>query len=191
MDLNFEQLLATHNQKFKEAEVYSNWMPPDAEYIVSFIKLDRGTFAKDGDSLPWWRLTGRIEDIQDEALNGKEFTVGYYTSQTFGLLKGAVQTLSGEPVDDLAKADAILDATVGLVGRVKVETTTSKKNGKDYTNCYIQEVIDTTSAGAPSEGVAADDGALVPEDAVVDEVPAQPTLADVPAVPAEAPPQAG
>lgn len=148
MDLNFEQLLASHNQEFKEAEVFSNWMPPDGEYIVSLTKLDTGTFAKDGVSLPWWRLTGRIENVQDENLNGKEFPVGYYTSRAFGILKGAVGTLAGEPVDDLGQAHIILAESVGRVIRTKVETTTSKKNGKNYTNCYIQEVIATTDVGS-------------------------------------------
>lgn len=148
MDLNFEQLLATHNQEFKESEVFSNWMPPDGEYIVSLIKLDTGTFAKDGVSLPWWRLTGRIEDVQDENLNGKEFSVGYYTSRAFGILKGAAQALCGHPVDDLAEAHTILAESIGEVIRAKVETTISKKNGKNYTNCYIQEVIDTTETAS-------------------------------------------
>lgn len=182
MDLNFEQLLATHNQEFKESEVFSNWMPPDAEYIVSLVKLDTGTFAKDGVSLPWWRLTGRIEDVQDEKLNGKEFSVGYYTSRAFGILKGAVQALSGEAIDDLPQADAELEASLGKVIRAKVATSKSKKDGKDYTNCYIQEVIDTTVAEAPAEAAVETVDGSIPV-----ETQAEPTLAD--AIPAEAPPQ--
>lgn len=184
MDLNFEQLLAQHNQEFKESEVFSNWMPDDGEYIVSLVKLDTGTFAKDGVSLPWWRLTGRIEDVQDEKINGKEFSVGYYTSRAFGILKGAVQMLSGEPIDDLAQAHIVLEESIGKVIRAKVETTTSKKNNKDYTNCYIQEVINTE---APAEAVAeAADVTAAPtvEAPAAVEAPAE-TLAD--AVPVEAP----
>lgn len=146
MDIGFEQLLAVHNQEFKESEVFNNWMPPDGEYIVSLIKLDTGTFAQDGVSLPWWRLTGRIEDVQDAALQGKEFSVGFYTSKAFGILKGAVQALSGEQIDGLAEAHIILAESVGKVIRAKIETTKSAKTGKKYTNCYIQEVIDTTTS---------------------------------------------
>ena len=69
MDLNFEQMLAEHNQNFKESEVYSDWMPDDGEYIVSLIKLAKGSSTKDGVNVVWWRLTGRIEDVQDEKLN--------------------------------------------------------------------------------------------------------------------------
>lgn len=146
MDLNFEQLLAEHNQSFKEAEVYSNWMPDDGEYIVSIVKFDKGISTKDGDSLGWWKLTGRIEDVQDEKLNGKEFPVGYYTSKAYGILKGAARVLSGNSdLNDLAEAHAILEASPGSVLRVKVRTSISKKNSKEYTNCFILEVINTTT----------------------------------------------
>ena len=151
MDLAFEQLLAEHNQEFKEAEVYSNWMPPDGEYIVSIVKLDNGSSSKDGKDLLWWRLTGRIEDVQDEKLNGKEFTVGYYTSRAFGILKGAANTLSGEPVDDLGAAHAVLEASIGMVTRAKVSTSFSDKYKKDFTNCYIQEVINTTTEASAED----------------------------------------
>lgn len=153
MDLNFEQLLANHNQEYKEAEVYSNWMPPDAEYIVSIVKLDNGSSSKDGKDLLWWRLTGRIEDVQDEKLNGKEFTVGYYTNRAFGILKGAANTLSGDTINDLGEAHATLEAAVntGTVIRAKVTTSFSDKYKKDFTNCYIQEVIDTTTTASAGE----------------------------------------
>ena len=186
MDLNFEQLLAQHNQDFKEAEVYNNWMPPDGDYIVSLVKLDKGSSTKDGVSLAWWRLTGRIEDVQDEKLNGKEFPVGYYTSKAYGILKGVARTLSDDPLlDDLAEAHGVLEAAIGGVVRVKVKTSFSEKYKKDFTNCYIQEVINTTSeasAGdvsnattpAPIEtaiGDAPDSG--IPAEAVPAEVPAE------------------
>lgn len=182
MDLNFEQLLAAHNQEFKEAEVYSTWMPDDGEYIVSLIKLDKGSTSKDGVDLLWWKLTGRIEDVQDEKLNGKEFTVGYYTSKAFGILKGAVQMLTGEQIDDLAQAHAILEASLGTVIRAKIATAPSKKHpGRNFTNCYIQEVINTTTE-TPTD--------VEPEVAgtVGGGVPAEATIAnEVPAVPAEIP----
>lgn len=152
MDLNFEQLLAQHNQEFKEAEVYSNWMPDDGEYIVSIIKFDKGISTKDGDSLGWWKLTGRIEDVQDEKLNGREFPVGYYTSKAYGILKGAARVLSGNSeLNDLGEAHAVLEASPGSVLRVKVRTSISRKNNKEYTNCFILEVINTTTEVSPEE----------------------------------------
>ena len=155
MDLNFEQMLAQHNQNYKESEVYSDWMPDDGEYIVSLIKLTHDTASKNGEDFLWWRLTGRIEDVQDEKLNSREFSVGYYTSKVFGILKGAINVLAGREINDLAEAHAILEASIGLVARVRVRTSRSRKDGKDYTNCFILEVIDTTtSAGDNPETVA-------------------------------------
>ena len=154
MDLNFEQMLAQHNQEYKDAEVFSNWMPPDGEYIVSLIKLDNGTSSKDGVDTIWWKLIGRIEDVQDEKLNGKEFSVGYYSSKAFGVLKGAVKALNGDIIHDLGDAHVVLEASIGTIIRAKVETSTSRKNGKEYTNCYIQEVLDATASAGVDQAPA-------------------------------------
>ena len=199
MDLNFEQMLAQHNQEYKDAEVYNDWMPDDAEYIVSLIKLSKGSSTKDGVDVMWWNLKGRIEDVQDAKLNGKEFTVGYYTSKVFGILKGAVNVLAGVETDDLAEADGILEASIGAVLRVKVRTSRSKKDGKDYTNCYILEVINTTTEASaedvsnvtnpapvethlPEEATYCDPAPVEGQTEVVNAVPAE--------IPAEAPPVA-
>lgn len=174
MDLAFEQLLAEHNQAFKESEVYSNWMPPDGDYIASIVKFDSGEKAKDGVKTAWYKLTGRIEDVQDEKLNGKEFLINFYRSSAYGILKGDARLLSGNPLlDDLKEAYEALEASVGTVVRVKVVTSFSDKYKKDFTNCYIQEVINTTTetSAEPVEG----------QTDVQDEAPAE--------VPAEAPAQ--
>ena len=166
MDIGFEKLLADHNQEFQEAEVFNNWMPPDGEYIVSLVKLTTGTSKKDGADLMWWNLKGRIEDVQDENLNGQEFTVGYFTSKVFGILKGAVRVLAGQDVNDLAEANTVLEASIGSVIRAEVRTSRSQKNGQDYTNCYIKEVLvaeDTTSA---------EDVSNVATPAPIEEIPA-------------------
>ena len=190
MDLNFEQLLAAHNEEFKEAEVYNNWMPPDGEYIASLIKLTSDSTTKDGKDLIWWRLTGRIEHPGDEQLNGKEFSVGYYTSKAFGILKGAVKVLAGDVIHDLAEAHIVLEASIGKVIRVKVDTRPGKgaNAGKEFTNCYIQEVIDASAetAGDPLGGVAPD----VPDEAYSTPPAPIETVPEVQAdVPAEAPPE--
>lgn len=168
MDLAFEQLLAEHNQAFKESEVYSNWMPPDGEYIASLVKFDAGEKEKDGVRTAWYKLIGKIEveptvdplrEIQK--LKGKEFLVNFYRSSAYGILKGDARMLSGNPlVEDLKEAYEILEASIGLVVRVKIITSFSDKYKKDFTNCYIQEVIDTTtttSAEALTEPVAIGD----------------------------------
>lgn len=156
MDLDFEKLLAVHNADFAEAVVFDNWMPPDGEYIVSLTKLTAGSTSKNSVDLLWWRLTGRIEDVQDEQLNGKEFSAGYFTSKAFGILKGAVKTLVGQIIHDLGEAHVILEASIGKVVRVKIDTRPGKgaNAGRDFTNCYIQEVINTTTETASAEDVS-------------------------------------
>ena len=172
MDLNFEQMLAEHNQAFKESEVFSNWMPPDGEHIVSLIKFDSGVKEKDGANTAWYKLTGRIEDILDVKLNGKKFLVNFYRSTAYGILKGDARTLSRNPdLDDLKEAYEVLEASVGLVVRVKVITSFSDKYKKDFTNCYIQEVIDTTTEASAGEVPLTDDQAAQVETPA--EVPAE------------------
>jgi len=166
MDLAFEQLLAEHNQAFKESEVYSNWMPPDGDYIVSITNFDSGEKVKDGVKTAWYKLTGRIEDVQDEKLNGKEFPINFYRSSAYGILKGDARLLSGNPLlDDLKEAYEVLEASIGTVVRVKVVTSFSDKYKKDFTNCYIQEVINTTTeiSAEPIEG----------QTEILDEAPAE------------------
>ncbi len=180
MDLGFEQLLAEHNQNYKEAEVFSSWMPPDGEYITSLVKLNKGTSKKDGTDLLWWKLVGRIEDVQDEKLNGKEFTVGFYTSKAYGMLKGAIKDLTGDLIQDLKEAHTILEASIGKIIRVKVNTAFSDKYKKDFTNCYIQEVIDTTVETSAVEPAGSD---ILPDG--ITEAPAEVPVE----VPAEAPPE--
>jgi len=78
-------------------------------------------------------------------------------------------------LNDLGEAHAILEASPGQVLRVKVRTSISRKNGKEYTNCFILEVINTTT-----EATSADSKVLtVDATQEVIEAPAE--------VPAEAP----
>ena len=160
MDLGFEQLLAEHQQDFKDAEVYNNWMPPDGEYIASLVKFDAGEKKKDGVKTAWYKLTGCIEvektcpqDVQqNDKLAGKEFLINFYRSSAYGILKGDARMLSGNPLlDDLKEAYEVLEASIGLVVRVKIVTSFSDKYKKDFTNCYIQEVINTTTETSAEE----------------------------------------
>ena len=152
MDLGFEQLLAEHQGDFKDSEVYSNWMPPDGGYIVSLTKFDYGEKAKDGVRTAWYKLSGRIEDVQDEKLNGKEFLVNFYRSSAYGILKGDARIISGDSLlDNLKEAVEILEASAGTILRVEVKTAFSDKYKKDFTNCYIREVINTTTEASADE----------------------------------------
>lgn len=156
-DLAFEQMLAEHNQNYKEAEEYSDWMPPDNRkdecYTVTVVKGAKGVSAKEGqEAMGWWKLTGRIEAPENEELNGKEFTLGFYNTKAMGILKGQARALNGgEPVTTLQEANTVFESAVGKILTVKVATTVSKKNGNEYTNCYIQDVLAVTDATTPEE----------------------------------------
>ena len=146
-DMLFENLLAEFNQSYKDAEEYSDWMPDDGEYIVSVLKCAKGATEKDGKKTEWWKLTARIEAPQQEELNGQEFALGFYSSNAFGILKGQAKALNGgDPVPSLVEANSVFENAIGNIYRVKVITSTSSKNGKEYTNCYVQEKIATEDA---------------------------------------------
>ena len=149
-DMDFERLLAAHNaslkQQYDDAEEYSNWMPDDGKYTVSIIKSNHGTWTQDDSATPifWWNLTARIE-AGDVKLIGETFATGPYKTTAPGILKGQAKALNnGQPVP-FEELTQLFDSMVGKVLRVNVVTSTSKKNGKEYTNCYIQEVIPMTS----------------------------------------------
>jgi hypothetical protein len=152
-DLAFEQMLAAHNQEFQDAEEYgTQWMPPDGNYTVVVSAVKNGTFVskKTNKSEGWWKLTGRIEsDISNPDLYGKEFQIGYYTTEgkKMGFVKGVAKTLNGGiSVADLSEAATILSGAEGFVLDVKVVTTEEKT--RKFTNCYIQKVIATPESDA-------------------------------------------
>jgi hypothetical protein len=146
--VDFEQLLAAHQanlkQQYDDAEEYSDWMPDDGEYTVTIVKCAKGVSTKKDQNNPlfWWKLTGRIEAGDNAAaILGQEFSLGFYNTNAPGIMKGQAKALNGGdpvPFDDL---DTVFKGAVGKVLQVKVATTKSAKNGQDYTNCYIQEVV--------------------------------------------------
>lgn len=154
----FEQILAQHENEYKDAEDFGGkWMPPDTAkddpgYIVSIVRVKTGTFTKKDRGEVRAILTGRIEDPANENLNGKEFTLGFFTTEPtkIGFSKGAATALNGG-VTPATKPEAfkILETSLGKVVRVKVKSTT-KEDGTMYTNAYIQELI-ATEVVAPAE----------------------------------------
>ena len=142
-DLAFEKLLAASQEDFANAEEFGNdWMPDDGVYTVSVTKLAKGVTAKGDKPIGWWKLTGLIEDV-DDANHGKEFCIGFFRTSVLGILKGACRVLNGgDPIEDIALADELLEASVGEILKVKVATKPGK-DGRDYTNCYLQEVMAT------------------------------------------------
>ena len=159
-DMGFEKMLAEHNQAFAEAEAYTNWMPPDAEYIVMLMNVGTGSFTDNasGKVLPYWRLKGKILE-EGSPLDGQEFLVGFYTARALGILKSAVSVLRGEVVSNLLEANKVLsEEAPGMIVRVKVETT--ERKGQTYKNATILERLQVSSeeqadpVGAGGEGAS-------------------------------------
>jgi len=143
-DMGFENLLAEHNAAFAEAEAYSNWMPPDAEYIVMLTSVGTGKFEDkaSGKDIPYWRVKGKILE-EGSPMDGQEFVVGFYTGRAYGIFKSAVGILKGEVVTDLIVANKFMvEEVVGMVVRVKVDTTNRK--GQEYRNATILEKLQAT-----------------------------------------------
>lgn len=150
-DMDFERMLAQYHENLKtqydDAEEFSDWMPPDGEYIVTVLKCSKGVSTKKDPNNPmfWWKPTVRIEDVAREDLNGQEFALGFFNTNAPGFMKGQVKALNGGDAVGFDEIDGVFMASVGKVLRVKVATTTNKKNDKEYTNCYVQEIIPMTA----------------------------------------------
>ena len=162
-DLNFTQLLAEHNQAYQDAKEYNGWMPLDGEYVIVITENDTGVKVTDGVPLLWWKQTAEIAAGDDvENVLGKAFTSGFFTSKGFGQAKSQAKVLNGGETPDSAEAlNAVFAASVGKVIRCEIKTTISKKNGREYTNCYYREVLEeqTTEGGAPTEPTTETEGA--------------------------------
>lgn len=176
-NMDFERLLAAHNatlkQQYDDAEEYSDWMPDDGEYTVTVVKCSKGVSTKKDPNNPmfWWKPIARIEagDNIDKLL-GNEFALGFFNTNAPGIMKAQARALNGgEPVafDDLSK---VFEESIGKVLRVKVATSKSQKDGKEYTNCYIQEVIQVedvdVSQEEPPQGETVEMGVDVAADPV-------------------------
>jgi len=158
-DLNFEQLLAEHNKDYKEAKEFSDWMPPDGDYTVVIKGCDKGVSTKGDTPLLWWKHTAEILAGEDPGLMGREFTSLFASSRSYGSAKSQAKVITGgvSAPDDASGLDAVLMGATGAVLQVQIKTRTSTKNGNDYTNCFYQELVDTSAveeaeeAGMPEE----------------------------------------
>ena len=149
-------MLAAHHATLKanydEAEEFSDWMPDDGEYVVTVLKCPKGVSTKKDPQNPlfWWKPVVRIEDVANPELNGQEFALGFFNSNAPGIMKSQVKALNSGNVVPFEEIDGIFSGSIGKVLRVKVATKKSTKNGKDYTNSYIQEILATESVAEPT-----------------------------------------
>ena len=147
-DLDFEKLLAEHGGAYAEAEAFDDWMPPEGEYNTLVKKPKRGAYTKDGIQVPYWRLTGQIQDPALPEFDQKEYSLGYFTPASFRGLKTMINALTKMQINSLAAANEALDTVEGLLVKVRVVSTYSEKHKRDFVNVHILSIIPTD---APDE----------------------------------------
>jgi len=140
------QVLAATAEEFVNAEVINRWMPPDGTYTVLLINFKQGV-AGETNKFAWWRLLGTIIDDANPEVAGKDFTVGYYTSKAYGLVKEAASILADRKVTGNTEIAPVLTESVGKVVIVEVSTRKSKKDNVEYTNANILRVVLQASGG--------------------------------------------
>jgi hypothetical protein len=157
---NWNQMLSQFAGAYASAKETNDWMPPDGEYMVVLVEVDRGTFTdkKSGAVVPYFKPWVELQDGVDadgNTLVGRRFGLGFMSLMPTreGMLKTLVSRLAGATVNDLSVADGILSANIGTVLTVKVSTRESK--GTMYTNAYVQKVVASASAPATPDAAAA------------------------------------
>lgn len=143
--------LAEFNDAYAKAPVYEDYSPPPSEYIVEVTQAIRDIKKQqDGTELPWFKLIAKIHDPNDPAVDGKNFSLGFWSSKTFGMMKGALQMIAGKELSDsIVEAAEVFDNSVGTFLRVNV-TEKPGKEGRVYTNVKILAVLDTETPVDPA-----------------------------------------
>jgi len=148
-DLAFEAALAAHNEEYAAAEEFGeDWYPDDETYIVVLTDIKKGSKAVESSDKPliWWRLICRIDDVANAKVHGREFPITL-NSNLWGKVKSISRPLNnGQVATSPEEADAIFERNRLSVLKTEVFTTVSKKNGREYKNVAVKEVINTTSA---------------------------------------------
>jgi hypothetical protein len=146
-DVAFEQALEEYNQAYQDAEPFNNWYPDDNTYVVSVSKVNNGISDKPEGKLVWWKVMVRIHDQADETLDGKEFSLGFFSNKSFGSMKTTINMLTEDTSKrDLKTINEQLKASVGKLLTVRVSRKENKTTGKTFTNVDIVNIIKETAA---------------------------------------------
>jgi len=157
-DALYEQMVAQVQEDWEKAEVQDGrWNPPAGDYTVQLVSLNRGVAENDDGERYLWvspRYEIKIPPMGQENLEGRTFSGGFFRTLTPGdvsRLKTILADLLGGKnvlppgLDDAIKAvEAAADAGVLLDVRVREK---AGKNGRMYTNVYVQQVHATPADG--------------------------------------------
>jgi len=119
----FRQLLAGLTQEWNDAQSFTQWDPPDGEYMFRITDVERGIHE---DGYGWWRVSGVIENADDPELNGKEWSPFYFSTKWFGFLKDFFSQLIGRIPANQNEADDLMDTLIGWLVLVSVRRTVRK-----------------------------------------------------------------
>jgi len=124
------------------------WTPPDGTYDVQIESVNVGIKEKGGVNNAWLKPTFLVLDGEFE---GKTFTDFYWippatTEPSMGQKKLAqfATCLNGTEVRNPIEGSEIAQAAVGEFLSMEIYRTTSKKNGKVYTNIRFLNTIQAT-----------------------------------------------
>ncbi len=150
---DMQNILAEVAEEFAQTEVFNQWMPPDGTYTALITAYADGTTTKGNTRYAWWRLDGRLLVPGDEALDEKDFTLGFYRSTAMGFLKQAMAVLAGRKIDDVRQAEPILSGSVGSVVTLSKTTTirSEVKGGGEFPNVKILEIVQASNGAADVE----------------------------------------
>ena len=142
-DMDFKKMLGEHAAAYAQAEAFDDWMPPEGEYTTLVKKVKRGSFTKDSIKVPFWRLTGQIQDPALPEFDQKEYSLGFFNPGSFRGLKTMINQLTGTQINSLEQADDALDTIEGLLVKTSVKSTYSDKHKRSFFNVNILSIIPT------------------------------------------------
>jgi len=155
-DMDFKKMLGEHAAAYAEAEAFDDWMPEEGEYTTLVKKVKRGSFTKDNIKVPFWRLTGQIQDPALPEYDQREYSLGFFNPGSFRGLKTMINQLTGTQINSLEQADDALDTIEGLLVKASVKSTYSDKHKRSFFNVGILAIIPTEATEAVDPEPAAE-----------------------------------
>lgn len=146
----FEQLLASCQKDYEEAEAGSRWIPPVGSYQCELEPFKTGTADDNGAKYLYLVPVYKISDGLDFV--GKTFEGGFFSNRdakALGRMKGLLEKLLGDAATGILLED--VRAAIAMAGvnpvqvSVKESKQVNKKTGKPFVNVFLDEVFAPTA----------------------------------------------
>jgi hypothetical protein len=146
-------MLAAHNQEYKDAKEFSDWMPDDGDYVLLIGACEKGISNKNDQQLLWWKHTAQVVAGDNyEQFADRDFTSMFCSSRNFSIAKSQAKILNGGTAPaNIEELNAVFEGAEGKLVKAQIKT-----SDKGYTNCYYRELVaedapDTPEGGVPEE----------------------------------------